>query len=107
MLVFCIIKVSHLDIIYQCLQSFAENQHKGVAMKKYIRSSTSFIELNIKNLLEVNGMTIEELSDETGISEYKIRQMVNNKTTKVDLEDILKIAEILDVTDIQELIIMV
>ena len=76
-------------------------------MKKYIRSSTSFIELNIKNLLEVNGMTIEELSDETGISEYKIRQMVNNKTTKVDLEDILKIAEILDVTDIQELIIMV
>lgn len=76
-------------------------------MKKYIRSSTSFIELNIKNLLEVNDMTIEELSDETGISEYKIRQMVNNKTTKVDLEDILKIAEILDVTDIQELIIMV
>ena len=87
--------------------SFTENQHKGVTMKKYIRSSTSFIELNIKNLLEVNDMTIEELSDETGISEYKIRQMVNNKTTKVDLEDILKIAEILDVTDIQELIIMV
>jgi len=61
--------------------------------------------INLEKLLERKGMSQRELSKRTGIRYPSINEMVNNKTSRLPIENLEKICDVLE-CDISELLIL-
>ena len=62
------------------------------------------IELRLKQLLAEKGMTQKALAERTGIRESTISDITRGARTVMNFEHIAKIADVLDLDDIRELI---
>lgn len=62
------------------------------------------VELKLKELLEQKKMTQKELSQKSKIREGTISDIVRGTRTVINFEHLAKIAEVLKVTDIRDLI---
>ena len=65
------------------------------------------IEIKLKQVLKSREMEQKELAELTGLSNRTISELANNKTERIPKNAIAKIAEVLDITDINELITIV
>lgn len=62
------------------------------------------IELRLKQLLSEKGMTQKLLAEKTGIRESTISDITRGSRTVMNFEHIAKIADVLDIDDIRDLI---
>lgn len=62
------------------------------------------IEIKLQQLLLDHKMTYQDLANKTGLSIRTISEMVNNKLERVPKKAICKIADVLDIEDIREII---
>ena len=62
------------------------------------------IELRLKQLLAEKGMTQKALAERTGIRESTISDITRGARTVMNFEHIAKIADVLELDDIRELI---
>ncbi|QHZ58642.1 helix-turn-helix transcriptional regulator [Brevibacillus sp. NSP2.1] len=60
--------------------------------------------LCVRELLEKHNLTQQELSSMTGIAQSTISPMVRNIKERIDLDHIRRIAEALDIRDMNEII---
>lgn len=60
--------------------------------------------LCVRELLEKHNLTQQELSSRTGIAQSTISPMVRNVKERVDLDHIRRIAEALNIRDMNEII---
>ena len=65
------------------------------------------IEIKLKQVLKSREMEQKELAELTGLSNRTISELANNKTERIPKNAIARIAEVLDITDINELITIV
>ncbi|WP_178023063.1 helix-turn-helix transcriptional regulator [uncultured Paenibacillus sp.] len=64
-------------------------------------------ELVVKNLLKERGLTQKELSKLTGMREATVSRLARGFVDRVELEQISKIANALNITDISEILKLV
>lgn len=62
------------------------------------------IEIKLYKLLVDNKMTYQELANKSGLSVRTISELVNNKTERIPKAALGKIADVLNIGDIRELI---
>jgi len=62
------------------------------------------IEIKLKQLLKDRNMEQKELAALTGLSNRTISEMANNKTERIPKNAICKIAEVLEVNDLREIL---
>lgn len=62
------------------------------------------VEIKLYRLLLDNKMTYQELSNKTGLSTRTISDLVNNKTERIPKKAVCKIADVLNINDIREII---
>lgn len=61
------------------------------------------IKLRLKELMDINGMTIKEVHDKTGISRNTLSNMYNSKTNGIQFDNLDKLVEALN-CQVQELV---
>lgn len=62
------------------------------------------MEIKLNQLLLDNRMTYQELANKTGLSIRTISELVNNKTERIPKKAICKIADVLNIDDIREIL---
>ena len=62
------------------------------------------IEVKLNQLLLNHKMTYQELANKTGLSTRTISELVNNKIERIPRSAICKIADVLEVKDIREIL---
>lgn len=60
--------------------------------------------LNVQTLIDERGWTQKQLAEKTGIRRAAISEICNNMRTSINREHLEKIAEVLELKDIKELI---
>lgn len=62
------------------------------------------LELHIWDLLNEHNMSLRELSRKTDIGHARLSELANGKKQRIQIDHILKIAEVFDITDIRQII---
>lgn len=62
------------------------------------------VEIKLQKLLLDHKMTYQQLSSKTGLNIRTISELVNNKMERIPKRAICKIAEVLEIEDIREII---
>lgn len=62
------------------------------------------LELHIWDLLNEHNMSLRELSRKTDIGHARLSELANGKKQRIQIDHILKIAEVFDITDIRQIV---
>ncbi|SMF91241.1 DNA-binding transcriptional regulator, XRE family [Paenibacillus uliginis N3/975] len=65
------------------------------------------IKVTFGEILEERGMSLNELSERANVRRAALSELVNGKRENINFEHIVKIAEALDISDINQIISLV
>ncbi|MEK4085113.1 helix-turn-helix domain-containing protein [Psychrobacillus sp. FSL K6-1415] len=65
------------------------------------------IKVNLRNVLQSKGYDQKRLADETGLTERTISELVNGKMKRYPKDAIERIAEVLNIIDINDILTLV
>jgi putative transcriptional regulator len=65
------------------------------------------VEIRLKNVLDDRNIEQKQLAELTGLSERTVSELCNNQTKRIPKEALAKIVEVLNITDLNELIAII